>query len=206
MIMFKQRFSSILVLLFFLSYTSPTSKIHYLIDDSSYLTIEGTSNVTGFECRCNQVFSSGSLATEVIDNGKKAKFRDGKLTLETRSFDCGQKGISRDMHKALKAETYPFITIDLIEVVQQNTFLNTPQGSWLWINAKANLTIAECTKEVNLEIKGMELDSGRYRFVSSENLKMTSFNIEPPKPMLGLIKVDDEIIIHFDLVITLQDV
>lgn len=181
-------------------------EIRYIIDDASYLTIEGSSNVTGFECKCTQDFTPSSLETEVFENGKKALFRGGNLTIRTKSFDCGQKGISKDMHKALKADNHPYISIEVLEVIQKKQFFRTSNQEWIPMTAKANLTIAKCTQTLDLQIKGIQVDSGRYRFVCSENVNMTSFNIDPPKPLMGLIKVDDQITIHLDLIVNLLEV
>lgn len=202
--------SLILILLssfFFLSSSFFTiGKINYLIDEASSLAIEGTSNVTGFECRCNQPFLPKSVETLGVAGRDKITFRGAKLSIETKSFDCGHKGINKDMHKALKAEAHPYITIELMEVFQKHPFAIVPENDWIQMTAKAELTIAQCTQTVDLEVRGMALDSGRYRFVCAEELLMTSFNIQPPKPMLGLIKVDDKITIAFDLIINLLEV
>jgi hypothetical protein len=34
---------------------------------------------------------------------------------------------------------------------------------------------------------------------------MSEFGLEPPSPMMGLIKVNDEMIVNFDVILTLKD-
>jgi len=52
---------------------------------------------------------------------------------------------------------------------------------------------------VRLTLQGRRLESGRMHAQGTLPIQMTDFNVEPPTAMLGLIRVRDEITVHFDI-------
>jgi hypothetical protein len=47
---------------------------------------------------------------------------------------------------------------------------------------------------------GYFLNDGRLRAMGSKAIKMTDYNVEPPTAMLGLVKAENELTVHFDLI------
>lgn len=178
-----------------------TEKLRYSIVKSSELYLQGTTNVNTFKCDCEDRFSAQE--TEVEHKGAVVKFRNTRLSMTTRKFNCKNAKMDRDMHKALKAEQFPKMTIDLLETRQNPDHL---KGSgWFDVDAKVLITITGVPKQKQIKAQARKLSPNQYALKGSETVLMTEFGIEPPEAMFGLIKVHDPITFHFNLTIQLEN-
>ncbi|MEQ1747300.1 MAG: YceI family protein [Saprospiraceae bacterium] len=181
----------------------PPEKKRYSIVKPSRLYLRGTTNVNKFTCECEDQFVLQELEiTDDTDAG--ARFKNARLSMMTRKFNCRNGKIDRDMQKALKAEEYPKIEIELLETRQKTEGLQNPESDWFDIEAKVNVTITGVTKEKQIKAKAKKLSTGQFALKGSEALNMSEFSIVPPTAMFGLIKVNDQITFHFDLTIQLD--
>ncbi len=167
----------------------------------SRLYLEGSSNVNQFVCDCEQVFPSLTFNMEGGSPQNKASFLDTRLQLITKNLDCGNRGMNRDLYKTLKADEFPQIVFALRSVNPLPDFTNPGEQR---VTTEASLTIAGQSRPVDLEVKARPLGDQSFHFVSQKTIKMSDFGIEPPTALMGLIKVDDEITIHFDLKVGLE--
>ncbi len=176
-------------------------KASYTIEAGSRLYLEGSSNVTPFKCECEHQFQPLRYELESFDGGKYARFNRTTLALPIRSLDCGNKGINKDMAEALRAQQYPNILMDLHKATQEaGNHLQDGDG-WVPIQAAVSLSIGGKSRQADMQVRGRRLGNGRYQFTGRHALKMSDFGIDPPRPMMGLIKVRDGITIHLDLVV-----
>lgn len=200
--MFTRTSLSILILLalpaLFLNLTPPDATVFFKIEPGSKLNIKGTSNVTDFTCKCEEVFPQ--LQMTLNNSGTKAEFKKTMLSLRAKKLDCGNKAMNNDMYDTMKADDYPNIEIQLLE--SNAADLNS---EWLTLQAAANLTIAGTTRKESFTIQAKKIDELQYRIKGSKALKMTDYGMTPPRPMLGLIKVKDEIVLDLDLTVSILD-
>ncbi|MFN0013795.1 MAG: YceI family protein, partial [Saprospiraceae bacterium] len=169
----------------------------------SRLFLKGTTNVNKFACECEDQFVLQELEI-TKGNDARIQFQNARLSMTTRKFNCRNEKIDRDMQKALKAEEYPKIVIDLLETCSKNEQSNSQESGWFDIEAKVNVTITGVTKEKQIMAIARKLDNGQFALKGSETLHMSEFGIVPPTAMFGLIKVNDQITLHFDLTIQLD--
>ncbi|MCB9303404.1 MAG: YceI family protein [Lewinellaceae bacterium] len=171
----------------------------------SQLYLKGTSNVAPFTCNCQQNFPPLQYSLAIRPKNQLATFQNTSLQLETKKLDCGNRGMNRDMHQTLKASEYPTISIRLEEVQwKANQWPDEPQ-SYGSLAAKATLSVAGVSRLVKLNVNARETGKDTYRFVSELAIKMTDFGIDPPTALMGLIKVDDKILIHLDLAVRIEE-
>jgi hypothetical protein len=172
------------------------------IRNSSRLFLEGTSNVTDFSCQVQEIPDRSRLV--ILPNAGQNRIRFEKTFLKVKSggMDCGGRAINKDLQKALRVEEFPYIAIQLIEANGLNPMPISLSEGWIDLDATTKITIAGTTNPVSIHLKGQKLGEKQFRFIGSRKLKMTDFGIDPPKPMLGLVKVDDQIVINFDLDVT----
>jgi polyisoprenoid-binding protein YceI len=163
----------------------------------SQLFLKGNSNVTPFTCHCLQAFQPQQFSMTLRQQSNTAVFQNTRLQIETKKLDCGNRGMNRDMHQTLKADAHPYISIRLQEV----RFRPAPNGGLGTLTAKAALTVTGQTRTVQMQVKTQQSADNNYRFISAVSMKMTDFGITPPTALLGLVKVDDQIDIHFDLLV-----
>jgi hypothetical protein len=195
-----------LIMISFLSFekTAMVRKA-FLISPSSKLYINGSSNINKFTCNCIENFGKHYFNIEANAGDRVVHFRNTALKLTTNRLNCGHKGINKDLYEALKADKHPHISIVLNRAVQQPDAMLADAQDWIDLKANAVITIANVAKELELDVRARRIEGNKYQFVSSKNLKMSDFNITPPQPMFGLIKVHDQISINLDLTLTIVD-
>jgi hypothetical protein len=172
--------------------------IIYTIGDNSWTAISGTTNVNSFECLSPEIGSNGIIITELNYDSRRIYFSDASLIMDVNSFDCRNPLITRDMARTLGGDQDALIYITLQDAELKEGYLSAPAGNF---NANATISINERTKEVELAIKWKRSGNMDYHFEGSANLSMADFNITPPSPALGMIKVDDKITVRFNYTI-----
>ncbi|MBV6429283.1 MAG: hypothetical protein KIPDCIKN_03834 [Haliscomenobacter sp.] len=203
---------SIIVAAFFLVFTGfhtvkeslSLSPGDVLITEQSKLSLSGTSNVNKFTCACNQKFSPLTIGATASSNRSQIAFEHTVLKLTTNKLDCGQKIMNKDMYRTLKADEYPYISIELKKAQFPVGVTIDDCAEWVELDAETVITIAGNARRVPLKVKARNLSAGRFQFRSAQALKMTDFGIQPPTAMMGAIKVRDSITIQFDLIVAVS--
>jgi hypothetical protein len=203
-------FFSLFILLGLLSFAPSLSffsiQTAFLIENDSELYLNGSSNVNKFTCHCEQDFQRQPFEAGIYDQGRKLRFNSTFLNIQSEKLDCQNRRMNNDMHKTLKAKEHPFIKIQLLEAYPKNRQSISGLYDWTPFQAKAIITIADVKKQVALDVQGRRVDNNRFQFVSAKALYMSDFQLNPPSPLMGLIKVNDKIEINFDLIVRVMDV
>lgn len=165
-----------------------------LVLNQSKLTINGTSNVTDFQCQSTQEFESDTLNLAIRQLETQVEITKSTLILEVSEFDCGRKGINRDFRQTLKYREHPSIHISL------NGLITSPDSDYPDA-AIVDITIAGITRAYRVNLYNVVYFDKTIYAAGHQILNISDFGLEPPSPMLGLIKVHDELKISFDLVI-----
>jgi polyisoprenoid-binding protein YceI len=182
-----------LLCVFMLSFTinnSDYKKASFLIEGNSKLVIIGSTNINSFNC--DLVFSDIHSQVKALyqKSENKIKFQDAHLELSNSCFDCGSKLMNKDFLEMLDTEKHPNITLDLKEIT-----LNPKNPNE--VIALLNISLAGCSKLYSVWLNINELD--HINAIGCLKLKLSDFNLEPPKKVLGLVVVDDAIEIALDL-------
>ncbi|MEP0006452.1 MAG: YceI family protein [Balneola sp.] len=160
--------------------------------NESKLSILGTSNVTDFECLYDNDFRIDTLSHYLTFDQGIIKVSGDTLKLKIENFDCGKRGINKDFRSSLKSNEYPSIDISLISFKQSDTLLKA---------VNVIISLAGSEKQFELEFKSSYLENGLIKIEGEQKLTMSDFNITPPRALLGLIKVRDELTIKFELLL-----
>lgn len=178
------------------------AQIEYVPQDSSRLWIAGRSNVNQFECESREhrgeaiIFQTTTLTGDTITVDEDAT--KIMLEIDVEGIECGRSRMNRDLRNALKADDYPNITFVFNDIVAVSNGTSVPNSVKLEVSG--SLTIAGITREVNVHLTGYTFDDNRVRAAGSKEIRMTDFGVEPPTAMLGLVKADNELTVHFDLI------
>jgi hypothetical protein len=166
--------------------------IKVIVSEESSLIINGQSNVNKFQCHYDISQLNDSIGVKYSLNGEYLRFTRAKLKLENLNFDCGHKAINKDFNRLLNSSVFPNIIIDLIsaEVRVKDSELETT----------LDITISNITKSYTLPV---QISKRKTDFLVCGKLPIdiNDFNLEPPKKMLGIIKVSNEIEIDFSLAV-----
>lgn len=175
----------------------------YRIERNSKLQLKGSSNVNTFDCDCQDYFPEEEVSFETIPPDR-IQFHNTQIRIRTKQFNCHNGKIDQDMQKALKADRYPYIEIDLVEVsgLQPEQI---QKGGWVDVDVKVKITICGTSRYRTINAQLLQKSDKQVRVKGLKELRMTDFNVDPPEAMFGLIKVDNEIAIQFDLYVSLID-
>lgn len=171
----------------------------YTIAGNSWVSISGTTNVNTFVCMASEYSPRGLVTVDEYGPGQRLLFQEALLHLENSAFDCNNKLMNRDLYKALGGENHPGIDIKLIEA---QTVGPCPVSRKGFIHTKVAITINGVTRMEEIKINFFqEEEAAAYHFQGSKGLLMSDFNIDAPSPMMGIIRVSDEITIEFNLIV-----
>lgn len=160
-----------------------------IITPESILSVEGTTNVNTFTCafNVNQLKTPIPVSFHIEDDGMV--FNKTVLVLDNSCFDCGNKGINKDFQKLLKTEIHPQIFLYLEKIVKTKNDA--------CVQAFVDIEIAGIKKSYKIPVTVKNKESLIISGIA--NLNLSDFNLEAPKKVLGLIVVNDEIDIDFQL-------
>lgn len=156
------------------------------ITPKSELTISGSTNVNKFDCKFDIDLITDPKQVEFTTTDNNCiLFQNLKLELKTNGFDCGHKKMNEDLRDLLKSEKYPAITIQ-VEKVQ----LITTEY------AKAYIKVRMAGQENYYDLP---VQTKKNRYIGKFRMNIRDFGLEPPTKAFGLIEVDEQIEINFNL-------
>ncbi|QYA25247.1 YceI family protein [Gramella sp. MT6] len=154
----------------------------------SELIIAGKTNVNKFDCKFDIDLINHERIIKYIEDDGFINFHNLQLNLLTKGFDCGHKRMNSDFQDLLMCEKYPEIVIELdrIEFVSRE-----------FVKAFITVHLAGMTNSYNLPVQ-----ISNDRFSGKFEMNIRDFGLEPPTKALGLIEVDEEIEVQFNLKIS----
>lgn len=163
------------------------TKTKVKISSKSEVTINGRSNVNTFQCKYNSDFLEDEIVvTSVKNNETKISLNNAKMSIKSKGFDCANKMITKDFKTILKADDYENINIELKELDVNNNYIMT----------KLNIEIAGKNKDYVIP---MAFNQKANNVKGTLRLNIKDFNLKSPKKLFGLIEVDNNVDINFNL-------
>ncbi|MFD0976721.1 YceI family protein [Salinimicrobium gaetbulicola] len=181
----------VVMLLFTGAFTNAQNGFHQkkvTVLPSSQLAINGDTNINKFQCDFDTAFLKEAQQVYYSRKDSIMDFTGAILVLNTRGFDCGNKGINQDFHDLIKSDKYPEIHLEISKVkLRTKTF------------GVATICITMAGKQKFYEVPINIKDGEIAQFQGELELNIKDFKLEPPKKLFGIIVVKDEIEISFDL-------
>lgn len=175
-------------------------RVAYHINEQSQLFLLGSTNVNTFKCDCKDKFQPGILEAEINPTTKLIRFKDTRLRVRTKLLSCKNNLMNRDMHKALKADEFPFITVDLLNAMPLHNEKEMQPGKVYNYNVNTSISIAGISKAQLIHVKMLRTKENLYRLTASKDILMSEYEIKPRTPF-NIIRIDDLISIHFELLV-----
>ena len=148
-------------------------------------TVSGSSTIRGWTCTVPgtaQVTAGSSTAVRGLADGVQA----ATLSLRVKDFVCPQEEMREHLLEAMRADEFTEITFRL------GGYEASGQGA----ATTGTLTILDSTKEVSFPLSLTPSGAG-VRMEGELALDMTTYGVEPPVVMLGLLRVRPQIRIEF---------
>ncbi len=166
----------------------------------SQIYVAGKSNVNQFNCDCEQDFSAMRARCYWQADPPTLVFENTQLRLRAENLDCGNRMMNRDLRNTLRADRHPEIRLDLRRLqFAGGDIANAIGMDWTDLTAHTDLTMAGQTRRASIQFRGRSVGHEVYELVGMHEVRMTDFGVEPPTAMMGLVKVDDRMRIHFKL-------
>lgn len=164
--------------------------------DQSRLWIEGRSNVNQFSCR------AATYDTMVSAPAAEDGQLDVEVDIDVEGFDCGKRRMNRDLYETLLSDTHPKISFEYTDTEE----ISFDESLDLYhLKVKGNLTVAGHTKEIKFPMQADVVENGTMMATGQTELKMTDYNVEPPRALLGMVRVDDLLTVHFELLVSIKN-
>jgi len=180
----------LLVQLLILVGGSATAQVISIDKENSRLWIEGSSNVNDFSCRAQSYF------TKVESAAERDTAIEVEVDIEVESFDCGKRRMNRDLYETLLSDRHPHISFEFIRT-ESMTFNDTLDIYKLTVTGK--LRVAGHTREITFPLEAVMQNDGTLKATGNTVMLMTDFNVEPPRALMGLVRVDNKLTVHFEL-------
>lgn len=172
------------------------SLVSWVIEPSSNLIINGSSNVNQFSCGLNSYLYADTLEVEER-TPTHIKFSKRRLLLPVVDFDCKNRLITNDFQETLQTDKYPQIGITFLSL----KLVSAPEAPIDNYDALLLIELAGKTRQVNILFSFYEKSYSQFKLTGNKSLRFSDFELEPPTKMMGLVKVADELTIDFNLVI-----
>lgn len=189
-----------LLIVLFLNLFAPvtSNRVSYTIKESSSLTISGSSNVNKFDCTTYDNFTNGYIYIITEEEKEYTRFSNAILKINIKSFDCHNPMMNKDFYNTMNAKESPTIDVELLSAVPitKGKILKGQNGRFL---ADVGISLNGTSIADQIIVHWEKTGINTFRFIGEKELRMSDFDIDAPVAALGLIKVNDEIKIRFDL-------
>lgn len=153
-------------------------------------TVSGNSTIRGWTCTVPgtaQITPGSATPVRGLADGVQA----ATLTVRLNDFVCPEDEMRQHLLEAMRATQFPEITFRL----------QSYQASGQGVVATGTLTILDATREVSLPIT-LTPSGSSVRIEGGLPLDMTTYGVEPPVVMLGMMRVRPQIRIEFSATLT----
>jgi hypothetical protein len=166
----------------------------WVIEKSSSLNIQGSSNITDFTCEVTEYMRNDTLVYVRDEQHRKLHFLKSELSVDINRFDCHKNFITTDFRHTLKASTDRYLRIRLVSLDDL-----LPTAAEQKVNGVAEIILAGVDKRLELVFTCRNLGGNRLELTGMKDLHFSDFNLEPPRKLAGLIRINEDIRVNFRL-------
>lgn len=181
-------FIPFLVLFLTLSIQSTFAQVRYTIK-SQKVEIVGTSNIHDWTASVGKLSGTSDF---YVENSTITGIKSAVVDVDANSL-AGSKGsiMDKKIKECFDSESYPHIRFVLAKIngVQASGNVST-------INLVGNITIKTTTVPVEFMVKATALANGDIEVRTSKRIKMSDFNLKPPKALLGTLKTANDVTVN----------
>lgn len=163
--------------------------------EGSRLWFDGTSTLRSWSCSADRIDAAIDGEAGTVGAVLEGRTVAGTVQLDfpVSGLECRNGTMNDHMRKALKAGQHKGIrfTLDRYELAKAATVTGTLHGA---------LTIAGQTRPITVPVTYGAAGDG-LRVTGAYTVKMTDWGVEPPRLMMGTLKVGADVVVRFDLVL-----
>lgn len=164
----------------------------WVIDYNSQLAIHGQTNVNSFTCFISCYNSVDTLVYEQDKHTRQLAFEANRMVIPVYNFNCGNSLITKDFRTTLKADKNPYLIMSFV------TLDKHAAGSKA--TATLEITLAGVSRKVNVQFDLIP-KGGFIQLTGKHSVCFADFQLQAPARMMGLVKVQDDLNVDFNLLI-----
>jgi len=176
--------------------TPNTETERWIIGKESNIYIEGKTNINSFRCDIFEYLPQDTLFFYRDDQAPKSFAIRGGMSIDIKRFDCHQKYITSDLRKTLKADEEPCLKIDLLSIGYFNR--NRPPQL---VNGWVDIELAGVTRRIDVQYSIRIIEGNGLELTGIKAMLFSDFGLTPPRKLAGLIKVEEQINVRFQLLL-----
>ncbi len=162
------------------------------------LRLSGTSTVGDWTCQEPTIQPAPTSPATSAGHPPAGETASGMtLLFPVQDIDCGDALITDHLRQALKADQHPTITFAL----PSNQLQKAVRGGSVPVTVDGTLTIAGRTQPVRTEVTVTPAPGHGLRVQGEQSLRMSQFDVKPPRLLFGALKVRDLVRVAFDFVL-----
>lgn len=154
-------------------------------DISSYIEIEGQSNINSFELK-----ASWDQPTKYASYKNSDKLY---LKVPFSNFKTKKKVIYKNFLDMVKYQEHPDLKISFSTQNIKNPLVNT---------IECDITLSGVTKHYSIPVYCFQVGDNSFYIKGSNTINLNSFQLEPPTKLFKLIKIKDHVEVNFALLVT----
>jgi hypothetical protein len=166
----------------------------WVIQKNSSLSIQGRSNVNSFQCDVKEYLRPDTILFYREDQQQQFILKGG-LIINVNEFDCHQRYMTGDLRRTLKAQEFPQLRISLLSIGNFTTPNNRS------VKGIMTITLAGITRKMEIDYAVQASNDGNLHLNGTRQVLFSDFGLTPPRKLAGLIKVEEQINVQFQLVL-----
>jgi hypothetical protein len=163
----------------------------WVVERSSSLAIDGSSNINKFTCDVHEYIKPDTLRWVPEESSGKLIFLNSILRLDLKRFDCHHKYITSDFRKMLKVDAHPNLIIKMVSV---EGFSRDKD-----VKGVVDIELSGTKKRMEVVFHGTSYGHNLVKLEGKKAMKFSDFGLVPPRKIGGLIRINEEILVHFNL-------
>lgn len=174
-----------------------TSAGTLFLQPESKLWVAGTSNVRDFECTATALTVDVAAlpgAVDLVTAGEKGVTSVG-VRVPAGQLDCQNGKMNSHMMKAIKGAEFPQITFDL------TSYELAAVPAAVSVTMTGDLTLGGVTKAITITAKAAPAENGALKVTGVQDIRLSDYGLKAPQLMMGTLKVQDLVQVHFDLLL-----
>lgn len=163
----------------------------WVVERSSSLAIHGSSNINKFTCDVHEYIKPDTLRCVPDAGSGKYMFSNSTLCLDLERFDCHHKFITSDFRKMLKVNVHPNLVIRLVSL---DEFTKEDD-----VKGVVEIELAGVSRRIDIVFHGKTFGHNLVKLEGKKAMKFSDFDLLPPRKIGGLVKINQEINVQFNL-------
>lgn len=156
------------------------------------IKISGTSNLHDWTANVPRL----TTTAEMVVNGDRLESISRMVIEVDATAITGSEGniMTKKIAETLKSDKNPRIVFRMTRVDEISQ-----TGSDFTVRAAGTLAMGGTTRPLDLVVRGKVLPNGEVQFTGVKDMKMTTWQLEPPRAMLGALKTGDDVKVNFSV-------